>query len=243
MAAAILALWNDYPSNLAEEYASWHTFEHVPERLTVPGMQAARRYVSASQSETYFTLYELENLGVIEHPAYLDLVRNPTPWSLKMRQHFSRVLRIPGEIAASGGNGIGGAAIVQAYSVDRANTQSSIQALEAGLQQLITEGHLVGFKVALAEPNQMYEVFSQEETTDPNTVNLVVIAEGESVGSLTGVNKKIAEHIHAEFGPRKTLRNDLFKMLVSYRGHEFPTDRSQIATTGYSRRQPDFTDL
>lgn len=243
MAAAILALWNDYPSNLAEEYASWHTFEHVPERLTVPGMQAARRYVSASQSETYFTLYELENLGVIEHPAYLDLVRNPTPWSLKMRQHFSRVLRIPGEIAASGGNGIGGAANIQAYSVDRANSQTSVQALEARLHQLITQGHLIGFRLALAEPNQMYEVFNQEETTDPDTVNLVVIAEGESVGSLKAVNEKLAEHIHAEFDPRKTLRNDLFKMLVSYRGHEFPADRSQIATTGYSRRQPDFTDL
>jgi hypothetical protein len=52
MAPAILALWNDYPSGLAEEYEAWHTFEHVPERLTVPGMRAARRYVSSANSES-----------------------------------------------------------------------------------------------------------------------------------------------------------------------------------------------
>ncbi len=33
MSPAILALWNDYPATMAEEYEAWHTFEHVPERL------------------------------------------------------------------------------------------------------------------------------------------------------------------------------------------------------------------
>jgi hypothetical protein len=242
MAAAILALWNDYPTDLAEEYASWHTFEHVPERLTVQGMQAARRYVSASQIETYFTLYELEDLRVIEHPAYLDLVRNPTPWSLKMRRHFSKVLRIPGKIAATGGNGIGGAVNVQAYSVDRGKAQTAVHALKTVLDHLITQGRLLGFRVALAEPNQIYEVFAQDEKTDPDTVNVVVIAEGESVQSLAAVQNILLEQTIATLEPRKTLRNDLFTMLVSYRGDEFPTDRSQIATTRASRRQSDFTD-
>lgn len=242
MAAAILALWNDYPADLAEEYASWHTFEHVPERLTVPGMQAARRYVSVSQIETYFTLYELEDLSVIEHPAYLDLVRNPTPWSLKMRRHFSKVLRIPGKIAATGGNGIGGAASVQAYSVDRGKAQTSVHALETVLYHLITQSWLSGFRVALAEPNQIYEVFTQDEKTDPDTVNVVVIAEGESVQSLAGVQSILTEQILATLEPRKILRNDLFRMLISYRGDEFPRDRSQIAAIAASRRQSNFTD-
>ncbi|OAI83016.1 hypothetical protein AYO27_17890 [Rhizobium sp. GHKF11] len=242
MAAAILALWNDYPADLAEEYASWHTFEHVPERLTVPGMQAARRYVSASQNETYFTLYDLEDISVIEDPAYIDLVRNPTPWSLKMRRNFSKVLRIPGKIAATGGKGIGGAANVQAYSVDRGKAQASVRALETLLYHLITQSRLISFRVALAEPNQIYEVFSQDEKTDPDTVNVVVIAEGESVQSLAAVQTILTEQIQATLEPQKILRNGLFTMLISYRGDEFPTDRSKIDTTRVSRRQSDFTD-
>jgi hypothetical protein len=55
MSNAILALWNDYPAAMAEEYEAWHTFEHVPERLTVPGMRAARRYISISRSTNFRT--------------------------------------------------------------------------------------------------------------------------------------------------------------------------------------------
>lgn len=242
MAGAILAIWNDYPAAFAEEYASWHTFEHVPERLTVPGMQAARRYVSASEIETYFTLYDLEDLSVIEHPAYIDLVRNPTPWSLKMRRHFSKVLRIPGKIAATGGHGIGGAANVQAFSVNRCEAQTWMLALETMLRHLITQSHLTGFRVALAEPNQIYEVFSQDEKTDPDTINVVVIAEGESIQSLAALQETVTEQIIATLQPRKILRNDLFTMLINYRGDEFPTDRSQIATPQTLIRQSDFTD-
>jgi hypothetical protein len=165
MSPAILALWNDYPATMAEEYEAWHTFEHVPERLTVPGMRAARRYVSAARKESYFTLYELESLAVIEQPSYLDLVRNPTPWSQKMRQHFSSVLRIPGEIAVKAGSGIGGATLVQAYSVESGKAHASIPMMEEILRQLMTQTRITGFQVVLAEPNQVYEVFEQDEAS------------------------------------------------------------------------------
>lgn len=243
MAAAILALWNDYPSKLAEEYEAWHTFEHVPERLTVPGMRAACRYVSSANSESYFTLYELEDLSVIEHQAYLDLVRNPTPWSLKMRQHFSSVLRIPGEIATFGGNGIGGAAIVQAYSVERNKARDSVRQLETTIQQLITEARIVRFRIAIAEPNQSYEVFTQEETTDPDTVNVVVIIEGGSVEALSEVQPIITRRIEALLMPRKCLRNDLFSLLISYREDEFPDDRAQITTGRFANNSARLSEL
>lgn len=241
MTAAMLALWNDYPAEHAEEYAFWHTFEHVPERLTVPGMRAARRYVSASQPETYFTLYELENLSVIEHPAYFDLVRNPTPWSLKMRRHFSRVLRIPGQVVATGGNGIGGAANVQVHAIARNKAETAIDALETDLAHLMKQGRIIGFKVALAEPNQSYEVFVQDEATDPDTVNVLIIAEAACVQSLKPVQNKVNNDIPATLGPRKTLRNDIFTMLVSYRGDEFPKDRSQIGMTRAHSPLPHFS--
>ena len=39
---AFLALWNDVASGREAEYERWHTFEHVPERVAVPGMRGAR---------------------------------------------------------------------------------------------------------------------------------------------------------------------------------------------------------
>ena len=110
------------------------------------------------------------------------------------------------------------------------------------MYHLITQSRLISFRVALAEPNQIYEVFSQDEKTDPDTVNVVVIAEGESVQSLAAVQTILTEQIQATLEPQKILRNGLFTMLISYRGDEFPTDRSKIDTTRVSRRQSDFTD-
>ncbi len=230
MSPAILALWNDYPATMAEEYEAWHTFEHVPERLTVPGMRAARRYVSAAGKESYFTLYELESLAVIEQPSYLDLVRNPTPWSQKMRQHFSSVLRIPGEIAVKAGSGIGGATLVQAYSVESGKAHASIPMMEEILRQLMTQTRITGFQVVLAEPNQVYEVFEQDEATDPDTVNVVIIAEGTSVEALSVMQAALTRQIEHRLEPRKRLRSDLFKLLISYRGEDFPSHRSEIDT-------------
>jgi hypothetical protein len=230
MSPAILALWNDYPATMAEEYEAWHTFEHVPERLTVPGMRAARRYVSAARKESYFTLYELESLAVIEQPSYLDLVRNPTPWSQKMRQHFSSVLRIPGEIAVKAGSGIGGATLVQAYSVESGKAHASIPMMEEILRQLMTQTRITGFQVVLAEPNQVYEVFEQDEATDPDTVNVVIIAEGTSVEALSVMQAALTRQIEHRLEPRKRLRSDLFKLLISYRGEDFPSHRSEIDT-------------
>ena len=230
MIPAILALWNDYPAAMAEEYEAWHTFEHVPERLTVAGMRAASRYVSAAGKESYFTLYELENLAVIEQPSYLDLVRNPTPWSQKMRQHFSSVLRIPGEIAVKAGSGIGGATLVQAYSVESGKAHASIPTMEEILRQLMTQTRITGFQVALAEPNQVYEVFEQDEATDPDTVNVVIIAEGTSIEALSVTQTALTQQIKHRLAPRKRLRSDLFKLLISYRGEDFPSHRSEIDT-------------
>ncbi len=235
MAPAILALWNDYPSLHADEYEAWHTFEHVPERLTVPGMRAARRYVSSANSESYFTLYELEDLNVIEHPAYLDLVHNPTPWSFKMRQHFSNVLRIPGEIMSADGHGTGGTALVQAYPADRNEARAGLLELEAFLQEYRAEARITGFQLALAEPNQIYEVFRQDEQTDPDTVNIVVIAEGTIAASLATLKDTLTQKILSKLKPRHCLRNDLFHMVISYRGDEFPSSRHEITAGKISK--------
>ena len=41
----MLALWNGVDPARRDEYDLWHTREHVPERVAVPGMLGARRCV------------------------------------------------------------------------------------------------------------------------------------------------------------------------------------------------------
>jgi hypothetical protein len=55
--SGFLALWNDFDPAREAEYECWHTFEHVPERVGIPGFLSGRRYRAAERSESqYFTL-------------------------------------------------------------------------------------------------------------------------------------------------------------------------------------------
>lgn len=115
--SAFLALWNDIEPPREAEYNLWHTREHVPERVTVPGILSGRRYVAAqADMYRYFTLYELESFAVLESAAYKALVDNPTPWSRSMRPDFRNFVRYPCRTLASVGRGMGGAVTTLRFS-------------------------------------------------------------------------------------------------------------------------------
>lgn len=114
---AFLALWNDIARAREAEYDTWHTREHVPERVAVTGFAGARRYVNRGRAtHRYFTLYEVADLAVFEHPEYADLTQHPTPWSAAMRPDFANFLRATCAVVDSRGEGIGGALAILAFS-------------------------------------------------------------------------------------------------------------------------------
>jgi len=94
-ATALLALWNDVEPALDAAYNEWHAREHVPERLTVPGILWARRWgrSAAARMPRYLTLYGLRNPGVLDGEAYQRLLREPTPMSRRMRPALTNLSR------------------------------------------------------------------------------------------------------------------------------------------------------
>lgn len=109
----VLALWNDIEPSRSAEYERWHTLEHVPERVWVPGFRSGSRYLRThGPGARYFTLYEIDSADALASASYDDLVRNPTPWSASMRPSFSNFLRRIYTIAAVHGRGRGAALLV-----------------------------------------------------------------------------------------------------------------------------------
>ncbi|WP_322047238.1 DUF4286 family protein [Paraburkholderia sp. J67] len=103
--SAFLALWNDVDADVEADYERWHTIEHVPERVGIPGFLAGRRYRSdgadAASQARYFTLYEVWDASVFESAAYRDVIDHPTPWSATMRPRLRNVMRATCEAAGS----------------------------------------------------------------------------------------------------------------------------------------------
>ena len=55
---AAVAMWWDVPPDVRAEWEDWHSHEHMPERLGIPGFLRGTRWVADSGAPSYFVLYE-----------------------------------------------------------------------------------------------------------------------------------------------------------------------------------------
>ena len=103
---AFLAIWHDIETHGELEFNAWHTREHMPERLSIPGFLRGTRWIAASGQPSYFVLYEAERLETLTAGTYLERLNNPTPWSLKMMPHHRNMVRSLCEVRATWGGGV-----------------------------------------------------------------------------------------------------------------------------------------
>jgi hypothetical protein len=90
------------------EFNHWHTREHVPERVGVPGFLRGRRYAAVRGEPAYFTLYETESPATLASPAYLARLDDPTPWTRRNLPLFRHSRRTACRVSLTLGQGLGG---------------------------------------------------------------------------------------------------------------------------------------
>lgn len=108
MGSAALAIWNDIAPGGDDEFLHWHTLEHIPERVGVPGFLRGRRCVAVAGGPKYFTLYETESIGTLSGPAYVARLNDPTPWTRRSLPLFRNTKRTACRVSLSLGEGVGG---------------------------------------------------------------------------------------------------------------------------------------
>ena len=90
---AAVAMWWDMAPAMRTEFEDWHSHEHFPERMGIPGFLRGSRWASAAGGEGFFVMYELDAYETLTSPHYLTRLNNPTPWSTKMMPHHRNMLR------------------------------------------------------------------------------------------------------------------------------------------------------
>ena len=103
---AAVAMWWDVAPEVRAEWEHWHSSEHMPERLSIPGFLRGTRWVARSGEPSYFVLYEVAELATITTGAYLERLNNPTPWSRKMMPHHRNMVRSLCAVRAGWGGGV-----------------------------------------------------------------------------------------------------------------------------------------
>jgi hypothetical protein len=103
---AAVAMWWDIAPEVRSEWEDWHTREHMPERLGIPGFLRGTRAVALSGEPSYFVLYEARQLATITAGPYVEHLNNPTPWSRQMMPHHRNMVRSLCRVREGYGGGI-----------------------------------------------------------------------------------------------------------------------------------------
>ncbi|GAB3661931.1 DUF4286 family protein [Ramlibacter alkalitolerans] len=101
-----LAMWWDMAPSMRAEFEHWHSHEHFPERLALPGFLRASRWAAADGGEGFFILYELQDHAALSSPEYLARLNAPTPWSTRLMPHHRNMVRSQTRVLHSHGAGV-----------------------------------------------------------------------------------------------------------------------------------------
>ena len=105
---ALLAFSHDVTPGSEPDWTEWHDREHIPERLSIPGFLRLRRYVALGPGPRFFYFYETDSLDVLQSPAYLERLGNPTPWTKRCIQYVINNKRTACRVSATLGDALGG---------------------------------------------------------------------------------------------------------------------------------------
>ncbi len=151
---AFLAIWHDIEPHGEREYNDWHTREHMPERVGIPGFEAGRRFVDWSRARhRYFTLYETRSIDVLGSDAYRARLDAPSAWTRRVQPTFTNFVRGACRTVVSVGVGTGGALATIRIVFDRSAERRALEEACDGLANVALALHgVTGVHVGVADP-------------------------------------------------------------------------------------------
>ncbi len=127
--SAFLAIWHDIAPGAHDEYIEWHTREHMPERLAIPGFRTGKRLHRPDAARHVFgTIYAGDDAEVFRSPAYLERLNNPSAWTARVAPSFRNFLRVACDRAASAGLGDGGAMATLRFDATGPDSTATLRA-------------------------------------------------------------------------------------------------------------------
>jgi hypothetical protein len=141
---AALAMWWDMAPDAKPDFEDWHSHEHFPERLGIPGFRRATRWTSAAGGEGIFVMYELDDYETLSSPSYLARLNDPTPWSTRMMPHHRNMVRGQCRVVESAGAGVARHAVTVRLSPTAAREEDLRSTLKSLLNALCARPGSVG---------------------------------------------------------------------------------------------------
>jgi hypothetical protein len=133
LGAAAMLLWYDIVPEQVAEHDEWHTRQHFPERVGIPGFLRAQRWVSEDASPRYLVSYEVRDIDVLSSAAYRERLDNPTEWTQQIMPHFRGMVRGFCQQESSHGTVVGASVLSVRYTMRRGCEAEMARWLNGGL--------------------------------------------------------------------------------------------------------------
>lgn len=197
--AAMLLFFDIAPEAIAE-HDDWHTHEHLPERLSIPGFLRGTRWVALRPGQPrYFVIYEVADVGVLTSAAYLERLNTPTPWTQKMMPNYRGMTRGFCAVAGRAGLGLGNTALVARFKPG--GDPSWLRELMPGLASRPGLGGCYLFESAAAAPMTREQSIRGQDAG----VDWVLVATGYDAEAVSSLQRAaLGELEGASFGLYRT---------------------------------------
>ncbi|KMO44223.1 hypothetical protein VQ03_04680 [Methylobacterium tarhaniae] len=176
---AAVAMWWSIEPEMRAEFGDWHSHEHFPERLNIPGFLRGSRWASTLDTSGYFVLYELDAYETLTSTGYLDRLNAPTPWSTKMMPHHLGMVRSQCRVEASFGGGLANALATVRLSPDDRHRSALRERIVGTLAEIAPKPGLTGAHLLITQtPPTSAPTREQEIRGADGTADWVVLLSG-----------------------------------------------------------------
>lgn len=216
---AFLAIWHDIEDGAHAEYVEWHTREHMPERLSIPGFRTGKRLHAPDASRYVFgTVYSGETLETFRSPDYLERLNNPTPWTTAVAPSFRNFLRVACERIAGAGHGDGGSMATIRFDLSGDDGETRLRASAQALADAMLAVRGVSCVHVGVSRNEVSSVRTKETelraVMNETVFDVVVLVEGSSSAGLRAALPEV-ERLAVESGILQAPVTDIYETAFS----------------------------
>lgn len=189
---AFNALWSDLLEGYEREFDSWHTIEHMPERIGIPGFLRGRRYMA--EDHAMFILYEASHIDTFRSPGLLARLNDPTEWSRKVQPGLVNFVRAPCQTLISLGDGVGGAVTAIRLSGEINEAAKSAQTLMSAVPAMARLHGVTGVHVGQYVASDISGTAEAKlRANTPDNISFVVLVEAIGVSELEDATSQLLD--------------------------------------------------
>jgi len=203
LGSAVLVNWGGIMPDKEDDYNQWHSKEHMPERISLPGFLRGYRAVGiegTNLNHKYFMMYEAKNKEVFVSKEYLERLNNPTKWTKEILSNYISPSRTICSVISSKSIGSGNFILTVRFLNEQFHKNQDLEKLKVFINKVIEFQNITGMHFLLGDDsfgqmNTEEKKYRSSQGKQDQIISQAIIIEGLNLDSL----KTSLDHLIQKF--------------------------------------------